>query len=181
MYKGKEICQGCGRTGSEHPRWNKDEMCHECNEVFKKGKAISFEESIEYTNVRDWHNGFSKIDMDDRTLDVFANEVLEALNNPTAKPTNTLETARSQYLGSRHYIVPTGFATPFNNLLNALNNNIRSLKKEKEEISVMAKNAVKDEKNKIFNEGVEEGRNLLMQLNRGDITMDDFSKNIVKY
>ena len=36
-------------------------------------------------------------------------------------------------------------------------------------------------KNDIYNEGVEKGRNLLFQLNAGEITAEDFNKRIDKF
>ena len=37
------------------------------------------------------------------------------------------------------------------------------------------------ERDRIFNDGVKYGRNLLSQLNRGEITANDFNSDIVKY
>ncbi|MDO4801928.1 MAG: hypothetical protein Q4A15_07150, partial [Prevotellaceae bacterium] len=47
-----------------------------------------------------------------------------------------------------------------------------------EELEKKKQDELREEKNKIFNEGVEYGRNLLFQLNRGEITAEDINKEI---
>lgn len=44
-----------------------------------------------------------------------------------------------------------------------------------------AEQAVKEVKDRIYNEGVAKGRELLRQLNSGEITLDDFSKPVKRY
>lgn len=59
--------------------------------------------------------------------------------------------------------------------------NWTAFKGMEQEIRSKVHQAVVGEKNKIYNEGVDHGRNLLIQLNEGDITMKTFSQEIKKW
>jgi hypothetical protein len=54
----------------------------------------------------------------------------------------------------------------------------RQIDKELKALPDIVKQAVAAERTEIFNQGIEKGRNLLMQLESGGITMEDFYKNI---
>lgn len=55
------------------------------------------------------------------------------------------------------------------------------LRREEHEYKERLEKELAEQKNDIYNEGVEHGRNLLFQLNNGKISLDDFSKRIKKY
>jgi len=55
---------------------------------------------------------------------------------------------------------------------------VYNLRKEIDELPKMSREAVQAEKDRIYNEGIEKGRDLLMQLNGGKITQDDFEKSL---
>lgn len=179
MYKGKEICQGCSKTGEENPGDKKESLCSKCKTSFNLGLSIEFEKNTAYTTVRDWYNGFSSIDFDDKMLDCLGNELFQALNNPNAKPTGAqISTDRGQHNGSALYTIPTNVVEPLNKFLRCLNSKIREIREIKNNADLYARNAVSLEKDKIYNEGVEAGRNLLFQLNNGEITTTDFDKKL---
>jgi len=181
MYTGKEICQGCKKTGEAVPRPNKNSLCITCDSALKEGLSIDFENKIEYSLVRDWHNGYTSFGMDNNLLDTLANELLSSLHNTNAKISNQISFSRSQCHGSVHYNIPTKIASSLNKFLDELNVEVRKIKMIKDDAEREARQAVSVEKNRIFNEGVEKGRELLFSLNNGDLTMDDFSKKITKY
>jgi len=181
MYKGKECCQGCGKDGTQKPRYSKDKLCEDCKKIMELGKAVTSESLVEYVRVRDWYNGLSSWGFDDNTLNKFATAVLERINNPNAPTKGELTLRANTGHSTVFYTVPKAFAEPFIEFVKILNEVVRDIKKQKEDISIQAKNAVRNEKNEIFNLGVEAGRDLLMQLNRGDITIDHFNKTVIKY
>ena len=181
MYTGKEICQGCKKTGREEKRFHKNDLCEPCKSVLKKGNSIEFENNIEYTQVKDWYNGFNSIDFEDNSLDTLANRFFESLNNKYTKPLSYESTKRSQPHGSVSYNIPKDIFEHLNNFLNQLNIKISEINKIKEDSKEYARNAVREEKNKIYNEGVEKGRELLFSLNNGSITMEDFDKRISRF
>ena len=40
IYKGKEPCQGCGKTGKQVPRTSKDSLCDDCKKHLLLGKRV---------------------------------------------------------------------------------------------------------------------------------------------
>ena len=55
------------------------------------------------------------------------------------------------------------------------------VRREENEYRERLQEEFNEQKNDIYNKGVEHGRNLLFQLNNGEISLDDFSKRIKKY
>lgn len=66
-------------------------------------------------------------------------------------------------------------------LCQAIASAVHGLNREREEYRKRLDEELAEQKNYIYNEGVEHGRNLLFQLNRGEITADDINKRIEKY
>jgi 23S rRNA pseudoU1915 N3-methylase RlmH len=62
--------------------------------------------------------------------------------------------------------------------LEELNKKIIDISSIKKQAESYAKNAVAEEKTKIFNEGIATGKQLLVQLNNGEITLGDFDQKI---
>ncbi len=178
MYTGKEICQGCKKPGTEVPRVDKQSLCKSCNSLLRKGSAVEFEKSIEYTSVRDWVNGFSSIDSEDMCLDALANSLFRALDNKHAEVSKHGDSDRSQPHGGVHYKIPTKVFEPLNLFLREINKKVREIRNIKIEAEKYARQAVEVEKDNIFNEGIAKGRDLLFSLNNGEITVEDFNKRI---
>lgn len=63
----------------------------------------------------------------------------------------------------------------------SLYNACRQLEKERRSYEKELEAKLAEQKNDIYNDGVERGRNLLFQLNNGEISLDDFSKRIKKF
>lgn len=65
MYQGKEICQGCGKTGKEQWRSSKNELCRSCKNQLEAGKqAIQQAQQISEEYIR-----FDKIAANARYVD----------------------------------------------------------------------------------------------------------------
>lgn len=177
MYEGKEICQGCKKSGEQVPRYTKNELCVPCQSTLEAGKAINFENTTEYTQVRDWVNGFYSIDFQDRSLDTLANALFKSLNNEYAKFSNRVETQRSQHQGAVFYNIPTNVVAPLTDFLKAMHFKLKDIREIKEKAEEQARNAVSVERDRIYNAGIAAGKNLLIQLNAGEITLGELDKN----
>ena len=176
QYKGKEICQGCGLSGNDKPREDKNRLCRTCQDFLYKGKSIEFELKTEYIRVVDWHNGYADFNFDtDISLDKLANIILEALNNEKAKVVSEVAFPRRQHAGQTYYKIPLKIVEPLKDFFQFTNEYIKNLKKSYSELGKQAKEKVSEEKDRIYNEGIERGRQILVQLNDGAISMNDFN------
>lgn len=178
IYKGKDVCQGCGKSGAEVPRISKDELCRSCNDILKLGLSKDIELKQEYIRVSSWPTFLPQIDSDDYALSTLLRELLEGLHNPYAKHTQILHHPfnRANPHGSNLHTIPSTVVEPMKEFFDKIQNVIIDIRKEKENIPKLVKEAVQEEKNKIYNEGIQIGRNLLFQLNEGSITQEDFIK-----
>jgi len=178
MYKGKEICQGCEITGTENPRLKKEGLCESCKQFLETGKASKIYTEIKYTNVFLHYHAYYTQHVSD-----FAHSLLDVLQNPTAKYAGGYNDLAERYNGcnGKRYIIDEKLLLPLRQFFKELDSNEIEFKNKIENLPKIVGEAIKDEKNKIFNEGVEKGRELLFSLNNGDLTMDDFSKKITKY
>lgn len=51
LYRGKQPCVGCGRTGEEKPRYYKDCLCPDCQRQLKLGKEVEKFYGVEHSTV----------------------------------------------------------------------------------------------------------------------------------
>lgn len=173
MYQGKQPCAGCGRPGSQIARWSKDALCPECADLLQKGKVLSLEPR-EYCRVNlTWYSFYH------HPLNNLVNDFMNAISLPEAKHLNA--PMGIIYLGhidavtaSSRYFVPKFVADALKNLIEGIQQEGRMLANKEAEIPKMAKEEVAKEKQKYFEEGLMRGRNMLAQLNRGEITLDQF-------
>jgi hypothetical protein len=178
MYKGKERCAGCGKSGIELPRVEKDKLCHNCREIYNKGVAERNEEETEYTQVFQHFHAFYNKDLGSLAIDV-----LQALNNSKAKSKKTEPAGFKYNYGSNGIRVNIPSKT-FELLKDFFVKAEEVFSKHREEVEKLPKiieEKVREEKNRIYNEGIEAGRDLLNQLNRGELTIEDFNKTVIKY
>jgi len=180
VYQGKEVCQGCGKPGTEVSRYSKDELCKSCKDIIKLGLAKDIELKEEYTSVSSWPSALPSLDFGDHTLSDLLRGLLDGLHNPSAEPTEHLHHPFNplNIHGSNHHTIPTRVVEPMKEFFSEIQKVVREIKQEKEGLPKMAKEAVQDEKDRIYNEGVERGRDLLFQLNQGSITQDDFANRL---
>jgi hypothetical protein len=177
-YTGKEVCQSCKKSGQQIKRSTKDDLCDDCKDLIKIAKCVDFEKSIKYVTVIDWINGFNTIDYSDKILDSLANNLLESLHNKFSKTDEEIRFGRAQYHGQTRYNIPKNVAIPLKDFFLALNDKIKEIRSIKENLEKDAINAVSIEKNKIYNEGICKGKELLIQLNNGGILLSDFDKEV---
>lgn len=146
-YEGKEPCQGCGRTGSERFRWSKNQLCPDCQAIFEKGKCLESDSKIkEYVGVRQFMFAFNSLEFRDNTLNRFVPKLLMSLDNPFAECNEFL--ALKEGFGDNTVCarIPKPLFAPLKEFVNKMD------------------------------EGVAKGRNLLFQLNNGDITLEEFNQ-----
>ena len=173
MYTGKEKCQGCGKSGAENPRWEKDNLCESCKSLLNLGKAKDVELTKEYKDIRQHLHAYST-----NELNSIVHEILGALNNPTVGRTAVPEALfYSSGDNVRYYHIEAKLFEPLRKLFGDLNTLYRDVKKQQESIPADVRLETDMYKNEIYNQGVARGRNLLIQLNSGGITPEDFLKD----
>lgn len=180
MYTGKEICQGCKKTAKESPKIDKNSLCSSCNEIYKQGKAEITYKSIGYVSLRQFiHAYYDSVTWDDKGyITDFMIEVIKGFDNPSA--TSEKVSALKNAFGDNciYGTIPKPLYEPLKKLCLDLEKVIAKYRKDIEEIPSKAAKEVQKEKDRIYNEGIKKGQDLLFALNRGDITMSDFEKNL---
>lgn len=186
MYKGKQPCPGCGRTGEEHPRYNKDGLCQECALKLKLGREVSDFYGMEYGMVR--MPELSRCEMTWYRIPKFQDalkEFFETITNFSPDFAKHYgDKPADQYIigdpgsscGSDKLVLPTKSIEAAKKLCEALSNTAWEIKLEKDNMRKELMTEVDMERERIYNEGVAHGRNLLMQLNNGEISPNDFIK-----
>ena len=112
MYKGKEICQGCRKPGTEQQRFEKDNLCHTCRESLNLGTAINAELKTEYAFIFQHYYAF-------RTKEVnhSLQKLLEALSNPTVKRDKEIDHIKySSGSNGNYFTVPLKTVEPMKDL-----------------------------------------------------------------
>ena len=194
IYKGKEPCHGCGRSGEEAPRLSKNGLCHDCTEALNIGRSLIKERNLErrmyvLDDIMKSHLQWYSIPV---------SEVHAALKNllktfsmfDERNASNRSEIVQDDYLAGRAdsgtssdtIVIPVVTFDAAKRLTTVLEDICWKLEKErrdfKEEIAEQCRKELHEEKNRIYNEGVRHGRNLLMQLNSGEITLSDFERPV---
>lgn len=191
MYQGNQPCPGCGKTGHENPRPLKDGLCYDCQKQLEIGRAISRERKLE----RNYYK------MDDLSVchmtwyTIRDPQIEKALCN-LLKTFSAFDqsrisdecrdhgilTGRIDACTGRHsFVLPKVTFEAAQELCNTINEAARELNQAREDYRKELEAELSEKKNEIYNEGVEHGRNLLLQLNAGKITLDQFHESIKKY
>jgi hypothetical protein len=171
MYYGNDPCAGCNRPATEQPRPEKKSLCPDCANSLAAG--LAYASQIEpHSEFFQHYNAYS------REVSRLLHTILSALHNPTA-PHKRVEPLKYAW-GSNgaRYIIPTRCFEPLRIAFEEIDQKARQIDKELKALPDIVKQAVAAERTEIFNQGIEKGRNLLMQLESGGITMEDFYKNI---
>lgn len=191
MYEGKEPCPGCGRSGMEAARQRKQGLCFDCLEKLRLGDSLAKERGLDCNYYR----------MDDLTTGNMTWYVvsIKEIDRPLRKLLSTLSQFRknqvsgdhsmSSFLGGKGdsvtaydtFVIPKITFEAAKELCEAIKEVSWKLRREEHEYKERLEKELAEQKNDIYNEGVEHGRNLLFQLNNGKISLDDFSKRIKKY
>ena len=179
-YKGKEKCSGCGKSGTESPRKDKNSLCDECMRQLERGRRAEIEESsCKYVFISQHVCAF-------RTdwLNTKVHEFLESVNNEHVDLRDTIgsDSLRVHFGDNKkYYKIDARLVDPLKNLFNDFNDKVVEIEEKENNMKEEAIRKANMERDRIFNEGVEYGKNLLFQLNRGEITANDFNKDVVKY
>lgn len=190
LYKGKVPCAGCGRTGEEKPRYSKDSLCMDCQQALEIGRAIAKD--------RNRGRGFYSLDgfvatqmtwytIHTSEIDTAMRELLRGFSSLDSKyagyghSNNPILGEIGAVCGHDTFVLPTEVYDAAKRLCEVINKVSTDIEREKSNYKELLNKQLLDEKNQIYNEGVEHGRNLLMQLNSGEIGSDDFNKPIKRY
>ena len=193
-YEGKQPCAGCGRTGEEEPRFRKDGLCRDCEEAVKLGKMMIKERDLKRTFYRldefmtthiTWYDipipeidyalryllwQFSQFDQDHvcgkRTEKGGFDTICGRFDAITARDT---------------FVLPVCVYDAAKELCEKILAAANTLKEERRHYREELDKELAAQKNEIYNDGVAHGRNLLNQLNRGEITAKDIEVFIKKY
>jgi hypothetical protein len=177
MYNGKEVCQGCKRPGTEIGRWRKVDLCPECADQIKAGRAELTYNSIEYVHVPQHFHAFRN-----REVNQLAHDLLSSISIQGVKVVAWNKPLKSCFGdNTRDYKIPLRFYEPLQKFCLETDKVLLELKENLEVLPRIAREEVEKERTKIFNEGVEHGKDLLFRLNDGTIGMEDFNKRIVSY
>ncbi len=180
-YSGKEVCQGCWRPGNEISRRSKSDLCGLCRKAIDVGKARINEDAIPYTSIRQFYHAFSSLEFTDHSLNKACIDTLRALDNPSAVASSRESLKQCSADNVLFVKIPTDLVEPLTLLFNKLDDFVRASRDDREAIQGEAKEAVRDQKNQIYNDGVAKGRDLLSGLNSGEYTLDQFNKFQQKY
>lgn len=184
-YEGNMPCPGCGRTGEQVARRAKDALCRDCEEQLRIGRSIAQERQLErhYYRMEDliiaemtWYTIpigeiSRKLCNLLRTFSTF-----DSRNASTMPIGESVLAGRSDAVTQRDkFILPRVTFEAAKELCGALKDACWDLEKQRDDYREELNAQLADQKNEIFNQGVARGRDLLMQLNRGEISLQDFS------
>jgi hypothetical protein len=192
MYQGKEVCQGCGKPGSEQWRHEKNDLCGSCRENLNYGieKKKDDDPTVYKTVDAKWYKlrFYNDGDVGRGLEDAFVS-LLKSIDRPTMKSTGWVELfshdAANGGGASHHFKITEQQADSIKAVCCILTKQqddyLKKMKDIEKEREAALSKVVRDERNRIFNEGIEKGRDLLFQMNEGQITMEDFNSKINRY
>lgn len=191
VYKGSAPCPGCGRSGTEVPRLSKDGLCLECTEHLNIGRQFCKEKDLERHHyvIDDLTTGFMTwYQVRNKEIDGCLRELLKTFSQFDSRYAGGYcrqESMLAGYAGSgtSHdvFVLPMVTLEAAKKLCHAIEDAVGELNRERDSYRKELDEQLRQQKNDIFNEGVAYGRNLLFQLNNGEITADEINKRINKY
>lgn len=187
IYEGSEPCPGCGTPGTRKPRIAKNQLCEDCAKALEIGKAIVKERNLD----RNWYR------LDDITtahitwyavpikeIEVALKALLETFSQFDSRYAsyNNKYFGRMEPLTGHHdFVLPAVTYEAAKALTEKIIDFCWQLRREKEDMKKELEAELNTERNRIYNEGIAYGRNLLAQLNLGEITLSDFEATVKKY
>lgn len=192
LYEGNQPCAGCGRTGKEKPRNSKDGLCHECREALILGRSMIKERNLERnyyrlpefmeTNITWYTIPIREIDKALRTLlRQFSQFDRDHISGHAPEKEYCICGKIDATCARDKFILPVSVYEAAKDLCNKILDAAKTLDKEKDNYKKELDEILRAQKNEIYNEGVAHGRDLLNQLNRGEITTNDIDVFIKKY
>lgn len=190
MYEGDKPCPGCGRPGSECARPTKDGLCHDCQQQLSIGRAIAKERSLERNFYRLDDLVIGEMTWYTIRLNEISRKVVKLLKTFSAFDSRyalRLSANDGQLAGKisstarDRFVLPRVTFDAAKELCESLRVACDDLEEEKRGYRKRLDAELAEQKNEIFNKGVERGRNLLFQLNSGQITLADLNRKIKEY
>lgn len=192
FYEGDKPCPGCGRTGAEVARKSKDDLCHECQQALEIGQAIVKERGLDrhYYNMDDLRIGqMTWYTISDRDIERALDELLRTFSQFDSRHVVTKGGFQESQLAGRidgvtrheNFILPDVTFEAAKKLCQTIKEVSDRLQEERRNYQKELDARLAEQKNDIFNDGVQHGRNLLFQLNNGEITAEELNKRIKKY
>ena len=192
MYKGKEKCAGCGRSGEEVWRFSKDSLCHDCQDTLNIGRALVREKNLDRKNYNmdelmtafmTWYA------VPVPEIDAALRELLRTFSQFDTRYSGGVSALQKKFLagqagcGTSHdnFCLPICTFEAARNLCKIIEKTSWDLKMDREHYKEELQEELAKQKDEIFNEGVKHGRNLLMQLNNNEITPNQFIEPVKKY
>ena len=186
LYEGTEPCPGCGVPGTKKARFAKNCLCEDCRSALEIGATIVKERSLD----RNYYQ------MDDLTMahitwyKVAIPEIESALKGLL----ETFSQFNRRYVSHNHeyfgpmepltghhdFVLPKVTYEAAKVLTEKIMDFCWQLRREKGDYKKKLEAELNEERNRIYNEGVSYGRNLLAQLNSGEITLSEMESTIVK-
>lgn len=169
-YTGNEPCAGCKKIGA---RDSKNDVCDQCRKEIEIGRAVEVEQK--YVTIFQHYYAFRS-----DAVNGLIHKLLEALDNPTAPKTHRKDDVLKSAWGSngKWYTIPHTALERLREFAEEMDRQVQAIRDRIEAIPKMREEAIREERDRIYTEGVEAGKNLLFQLENGGITMDDFAKNL---
>lgn len=183
-YEGIEPCPGCGRTGKEVPRTSKSSLCYECEQNLKLGKQISDYYGREYKTPQ--LDDLTKCSLPYNSIPIVYRKLTDFLKTISrfefkfaragAKglPENLLK-IREGY-SNDSFVLPAETVDAAKDLCKTIYEKCREISDKEYYLRSEMRKVLEIERDKIYNEGIRHGRNLLLQLNNGEIGANDFFK-----
>ena len=191
IYKGDKPCPGCGRPGTVVPRLSKDGLCYDCTEHLNIGRQLCEERNMERGrfHLDELTNGYMTwYQIRNTKIDGCLRDLLRTFSQFDSKYAGEYcrqDTMLAGYAscGTSHddFVLPKVTFEAAKKLCHAIEDAVGELNRERESYQKKLDKQLAEQKNDIYNEGVEHGRNLLMQLNNNEITPDDFVKRIERF
>ena len=178
MYKGKELCQGCKKPGSETPRRYKQELCQSCENIFHKGSSIEILDSAKYARF-----GMMWYYFRNKKLDRLVRSFFKSMHNQFARKESISveDLGRSAITASDLFIVPIEAYEAMTAFAFEMKDWIEEIEKRESDIEPSIKRRIQEERDIIYNAGIERGRNLLISLATQEVTIQDLSGKAESY
>lgn len=191
LYKGTAPCPGCGRPGTEVPRQSKDGLCLGCTELLNIGRQLRKEQKLDrdYFLMDDLTTGFMTwYQICNKDIDGCLRELLRTFSQFDSRYAHGYYRQDSMLVGYAGggtspdcFVLPKVTFEAARKLCQAINDAVGELNRERDNYKDELDKKLNEERNRIYNDGVAHGRNLLMQLNRGEISVNDFEKPVKKF
>lgn len=172
LYVGPSVCPACGKPGNEERRYSSKDICISCMSLIKKGKAEELVSGIKYIRVFLHYYAFRS-----DWLNSSIHSLLSAANNKYASYSEQGVIRHVSGNNGVWYTVPDSIFEAIKQVAITMDDKIRDMEKAKDDIPKIINDQMNVERDVIYNRGVEFGRNLLVQLNTGGITLEDLNKN----